>query len=141
MIEWREGDWSAVGGPALALRTEVFVVEQGVPADMELDEWDPLALHVLALEGDTPIATGRLLPDGHIGRVAVAKSRRRQGLGAAVMQRLMDAAVRQNMNHIELHAQESALNFYERLGFTVRGERFMEAGIPHFMMHSVVLPK
>lgn len=131
----REGDWTTLGPAAGMIREAVFVVEQGVPLEMEYDECDSGSLHVVAFgpAGET-IGTGRLLPDGHIGRLAVLRDWRGKGVGTALMCRLMDAARRQGVAELALHAQVSASGFYERLGFVARGEEFMEVGIPHVLM-------
>lgn len=131
----REGDWTTLGPAAGMIREAVFVVEQGVPLEMEYDECDSGGLHVIAFgpAGET-IGTGRLLPDGHIGRLAVLRDWRGRGVGRALMCRLMDAARRRGMTDLALHAQVSVAGFYERLGFVARGEEFMEVGIPHVLM-------
>jgi predicted GNAT family N-acyltransferase len=122
--------------PALrAVREPVFVQEQAVPLDMEWDEDDPLCIHVLA-EDETgkPVGTGRLAADGKIGRMAVLKPWRGHGVGAAILQALVEEARRKAMPECHLHAQVSALGFYERHGFKAEGPEFEEAGIIHQMM-------
>ena len=128
-------DWPAARPLALPLRLAVFVAEQGVPLDMERDEADPVSRHTVLrnLSGEV-VATGRLLPDGHIGRLAVRRDRRGEGLGARVMAALLDEAGRLGMKHLVLHAQTPAEGFYRRFGFLSVGEVFMEAGIPHIAM-------
>lgn len=129
------GDWATLGRPAGMLREAVFVREQGVPADMEYDEWDPRSLHVLARgPGGEPIGTGRLLPDGHVGRLAVLPAWRGKGVGAALLSRLMAAARAGGMASLVLHAQAQAIDFYRGFGFVAEGEAFLEAGIPHVLM-------
>ena len=130
----RGGSWVELGEAASAIRFEVFVHEQGVPADMELDELDATSFHILASTGTRAIATGRLLSDGHIGRVAVLANWRKKGVGAAVMQALMQEAAKRGMGELHLNAQLSAVDFYKRLGFHLEGEVFMEAGIAHQTM-------
>jgi predicted GNAT family N-acyltransferase len=129
------GDWDSLREHAQALRIEVFVVEQGVPIELEWDEADEVSTHAVAYydEGQ-PVATGRLLPDGHIGRMAVRKSARGQGIGAMVLRELLAEAKRLDYRELVLHAQSHAVDFYARHGFELRGEEFMEAGIPHRMM-------
>ena len=125
-------NWDEAEALVMPLRVRVFVEEQGVPADIELDEFDPLSRHaVLADETGQVIATGRLLPDGHIGRMAVAKARRSEGIGSRVLLALMDEALRAGMTTVMLNAQVVAIPFYERHGFASVGPRFMEAGIEH----------
>jgi len=92
-------------------------------------------MHAVAYDADgQPIATGRLLPDGHIGRMAVRKSARGQGIGGQVLQALLDEARRQGYGQLVLHAQTHAVDFYRKHGFAVEGEEFMEAGISHRLM-------
>lgn len=130
-----DGPWQALEAEAFPLRRQVFVEEQGVPLDMELDAFDPLSRHVLARgpQGDA-IGTGRLLPDGHIGRLAVLPQWRGKGVGRALMDRLLDLARAQGMDKLALHAQTSAQPFYSAFGFMPQGEVFLEAGIPHVLM-------
>lgn len=117
------------------LRMEVFVAEQGVPAELEIDAFDPHCVHVLTRDAEgNAIGTGRLLPDGKIGRMAVRARVRRRGVGRAILAFLLAHARGLNHRRVYLDAQLSALPFYERLGFTTEGEPFMEAGIPHQRM-------
>ena len=83
--------WPAAQQEAQRIRFTVFVEEQRVPADLEMDENDAASLHALAYADGQAIGTGRLLPDGHIGRMAVLKQWRGQGAGRAMLQRLIDA--------------------------------------------------
>ena len=129
------GDWDSLRDHAQALRIEVFVVEQGVPVELEWDEADEVSTHAVAYDEEgQPIATGRLLPDGHIGRMAVRKSARGRGIGAQVLRALLDEAKRLGYRDLVLHAQTHAVDFYARHGFALHGEEFIEAGIPHRMM-------
>jgi predicted GNAT family N-acyltransferase len=128
------GPWQALSEAASAIRFEVFVNEQRVPPEMELDEMDAASLHALALEGDVALGTGRLLPDGHIGRMAVRREARGQGIGGMILRALMDAARERGDRAVVLHAQLHAMEFYRRHGFVVEGEGFMEAGIAHVLM-------
>lgn len=129
------GDWDTVREHAQALRIEVFVVEQGVPVELEWDEADEVSIHAVAYDDEgMPVATGRLLPDGHIGRMAVRKSARGQGIGDQVLRHLLDEAKRLDYRELVLHAQTHAAGFYARHGFVRTGDEFMEAGIPHYRM-------
>lgn len=129
------GDWDLQRVGAQAVRYEVFVVEQKVPLDMEWDEMDRVCVHALAYdENGTAVATGRLLPDGHIGRMAVRKSARGKGIGAAILMALIGEAQKRGDRAVMLNAQTHAEAFYQRYGFTREGEEFMEAGIPHICM-------
>jgi predicted GNAT family N-acyltransferase len=117
------------------LRFEVFVAEQQVPADIELDSFDPLSVHIVAFDqAGKAVGTGRLLPDGHIGRMAVAKSARRAGVGSAMLRALMVEARRRGHAQAVLSAQTHARDFYRRHGYQVHGEEYDDAGIPHVEM-------
>lgn len=128
-------DWSRDAGELYAVRYQVFVVEQGVPEALEQDEFDPVCWHVLARGQDNQaIGTGRLLPDGRVGRLAVLKHWRGRGVGRALLDYLLQRARQQGFSRIELHAQVQAQAFYAEFGFVATGEIFMEAGIPHRTM-------
>lgn len=128
------GSWEQQRQAAAALRQQVFVVEQGVPAELELDAMDAQSLHAVAYQDGAPVATGRLLPDGHIGRMAVRQDARGAGTGSLVLCALMDEARRRGDRDVVLHAQLSARDFYARHGFEPEGEVFMDAGIEHIAM-------
>jgi len=135
------GSWDELKHLALPLRMAVFVDEQKVPAEMELDEHDPVCVHAVLLDDDgTAIATGRLLPVGehdamcHIGRMAVRRDRRNVGLGGRVLDALVQASRRRGDAGVRLHAQCSAQGFYAGRGFVAQGDRFDEAGIEHVGM-------
>lgn len=134
-------DWSNEHDRALltAVREDVFVREQNVPPDMELDEEDPRSLHVLARAPDgTVIAAGRLTSSGQIGRMAVLKEWRGRGVGSALLQLLLEQARTRGMGEVRLHAQADAAAFYLKHGFEVSGEDFMEAGILHRPMRMAI---
>lgn len=133
-ISVRPADWSVDRKILMALREEVFIREQSVPADMEWDEFDSQSRHVVAMADGIPIGTGRLLPDGHIGRMAVLRKWRGQGAGSALLTALMDIARKLGMPHVLLNAQVQALPFYLRHGFRAEGGEFPDAGIPHRRM-------
>ena len=127
--------WADAAQALGAIRRTVFVVEQNVPEKLEWDGIDPDCAHVLARAADgTPIGTGRLLPDGHIGRMAVVEPWRRRGVGSALLVRLVEMARRRGFESVALNAQTYAIPFYRRHGFVAEGEEFIEAGIPHFAM-------
>jgi len=128
------GSWEQQRQAAAALRQQVFVVEQGVPPELELDEMDAQSLHAVAYQDGVPVATGRLLPDGHIGRMAVRQDARGAGTGSLVLCALMDEARRRGDRDVVLHAQLSARDFYARHGFEPEGDVFMDAGIEHIAM-------
>ncbi len=127
-------DWTEARSLAMPVRMAVFVVEQGVPADLEVDEWDPPSLHAIARRDDDIVGTARLLPDGHIGRMAVLAVERRQGVGRALLQRLVRVARERGDPDIVLNAQVQALPFYRANGFVVDSPVFLEVGIPHRRM-------
>jgi predicted GNAT family N-acyltransferase len=129
------GDWDSQREGAQAVRYAVFVIEQKVPLEMEWDEMDPHCAHALAFDAqDRPVATGRLLPDGHIGRMAVLQHARGSGIGGEVLQALIGAAQQRGDKMVMLNAQTQAEAFYARYGFVREGAEFMEAGIPHIAM-------
>ena len=129
------GDWDSLREDAQKVRIEVFVIEQNVPVELEWDEGDEVSTHAVAYdEQGQPVATGRLLPDGHIGRMAVSQSLRGQGIGKQVLIALLEQARQDGHQALVLHAQTHAVPFYERQGFVVEGEEFMEADIPHHLM-------
>jgi len=131
--------WAEAELLVMPVRTEVFVVEQGVPAEIERDALDAVCRHAIARDaGGRVVATGRLLPDGHIGRMAVRRAVRGAGVGGAVLQALIDEAARRGLREVALAAQTHALDFYLRHGFEAVGEVFMEAGIPHRAMRRTV---
>lgn len=128
-------DWNSSERMLRAVRTAVFVAEQGVPMELEWDGLDEHAYHIMAFAPDgTPIGTGRLLRDGRIGRMAVLKEWRGRGVGRAMLDLLVAIAGERGHDEVTLHAQIRALDFYRRGGFTPQGEAFMEAGIPHIAM-------
>jgi predicted GNAT family N-acyltransferase len=124
-------DWAAARAEASRIRTAVFVEEQRVPPEIEMDEHDAACVHALAYAQGRAVGTGRLLPDGHIGRMAVLKHSRSLGVGGAILERLVEEARRSGMKEVVLSAQTHALGFYRRHGFVAAGEVFEEAGIPH----------
>ena len=126
--------WDRARLQAAPIRLAVFVQEQGVPAALEMDEMDARSLHALAFDGEVVMATGRLLPDGHIGRMAVLKQFRGKGVGGAILAKLMEAAKSRGDREVALSAQVHAVPFYEDYGFEVFGEEYDEAGIPHRSM-------
>lgn len=136
MVYIREADYDSDRAVLMKVRFRVFVEEQHVPPSLETDDRDPLCTHLLVFEDHEAIATGRidLDQDGKIGRVAVLASKRRQGIGAAVMARLHEIGKRNGLNKVWCHAQVTAVPFYERLGYQIIGATFYEAGIEHVRM-------
>lgn len=122
---------------AFTIRIRVFVQEQGVPAEIELDTDDQRATHFLAIKAGKAVGTARVVMrhgDAKIGRMAVLKNYRRKGVGAALLKRAIAAARRLAARKIYLHAQVAVTGFYERMGFGAVGRVFDEAGIAHRMM-------
>jgi predicted GNAT family N-acyltransferase len=133
--------WPEARARVLPLRLQVFVDEQGVPPDIEEDADDPLSLHAIAEDASgAVIGTGRLLPDGHVGRMAVAARLRGRGVGARILAELLAEAVRRGQRRAILHAQVAAEGFYARYGFARTGDVFMEAGIAHTIMERALDP-
>lgn len=120
------------------IRMDVFVREQAVPPEEELDAYDETATHFLMRdETEKPTATARLVNKGataKIGRVAVVQKERGKGIGLTLMQAVLDEARRQGFEEAVLDSQTYAIPFYERLGFMAEGDEFDDAGIPHFTM-------
>ena len=133
------GDWATCADMATPIRFKVFVDAQRVPAAEELDELEAVSLHAVVTLNGTPIATGRLCPDGRIGRMAVLKEFRGEGFGGLVLSALMEAARDRGHQDVFLHAQCQALGFYESLGFVADGPIFTEAGIDHRRMRRSLL--
>ena len=129
------GSWNDLGEQARQIRETVFVDEQRVPRDLDMDEHDAASRHVVARDAEGgAIGTGRLLPDGHIGRMAVLAGWRGKGVSRALLERLLEEAARLDQRRLALHAQTRACGFYRRFGFVEEGPEFMEAGIPHRTM-------
>lgn len=134
-MDIRIGDWPTQKTEAQAVRYEVFVLEQKIPIEMEWDDMDAACVHALAFDEEgRAVGTGRLLPDGHIGRMAVRSEARGKGVGGAILRALMAAAQARGDLLVRLNAQAGAERFYARHGFARCGELFFEAGIPHIHM-------
>lgn len=131
----RAASWLGDQSALQDLRRRVFIIEQQVPEALEWDAADAVSVHALALDAaGQPIGTGRLLPDGHVGRMAVLKAWRRQGVGGVILQWLIRQARQRGLRELQLHAQTHALGFYRAHGFMADGGIFIEAGIPHQRM-------
>ena len=133
-IQVRIADWQKDNVDLRRIREAVFIAEQAVPPEQEWDADDVEAVHFLALEDGYAIGTARLLADGQIGRVAVLRDWRGMNVGDALMQAVIAEAERRGLREQKLTAQVHATRFYERLGFEVVSEEFLEAGIPHVDM-------
>jgi predicted GNAT family N-acyltransferase len=131
-------DWQDAKLDAYSVRKRVFIEEQGVPEEMELDEFDLNAMHALAYAGPECIGTARLVTlsgsvgsIGRIGRMAVLSKYRGQRVGKQLLEALLKASQSQEIKQVELHAQVSVIPFYEQFGFIAQGDIYDEAGIPH----------
>ncbi|MFZ6656183.1 GNAT family N-acetyltransferase [Undibacterium sp. TJN19] len=128
-------DWDTLQKDAQAIRYAVFVVEQKIPAELEWDAADAQCVHAVVYdETGLALGTGRLLPDAHIGRMAVLGEARGMGIGAMILRALMAQAQQRGEKTIRLNAQQSAENFYLKEGYLRDGDIFEEAGIPHISM-------
>lgn len=133
-VHIRLADWKKDQAALRRIREAVFIAEQAVPAELEWDADDASAVHFLALEGEYPMGTARLLPDGHIGRVAVLKDWRGLKVGDKLMHAVIEEAEKRGLKQQMLSAQVHASSFYERFGFSVVSDEFLDAGIPHVDM-------
>jgi predicted GNAT family N-acyltransferase len=130
LVSWHDGE------PLLrAIREAVFIREQNVPVELEWDGKDEASRHALALStnGDA-IGCGRLMPNGHIGRMAVLPQWRKQKVGTAIMEALLDEARSRGYKQVDIDAQIFAIPFYHKFDFVEHGKEFMDAGMPHKKM-------
>jgi predicted GNAT family N-acyltransferase len=130
--------WQDAKLDAYSIRKRVFIEEQGVPEEMELDEFDLNAQHALAYADSECIGTARLVTltgsvgsIGRIGRMAILPKHRGHGIGKQLLGALLKACQSQGIKQIELHAQVTVIPFYEQFGFIAQGDIYDEAGIPH----------
>ena len=131
--------WDKHKKDLIRIRTLVFINEQLVPPELEWDGYDNDCWHVIASTNDVEyIATGRMLYDGHIGRMAVLPEFRGQGIGSAMLNELINLAKQQGLREVFLHAQTSAIEFYQNHGFVISSDEFMDAGIPHVTMRKTL---
>ncbi len=143
MLDVRLGTWDELGREAAAIRTQVFVQEQKIPAELEWDAADVECMHAVAYNRfGMALGTGRLLEHApgvaKIGRMAVQQTMRGADIGHALLDTLMQCARERGDRELLLHAQSSAVGFYARAGFTARGSPFEEAGITHLeMVHAL----
>jgi len=144
MIAIETRSWLVARDAAYAIRHAVFVVEQGIPAELEIDAYDPIAEHALAFVDGQCVATTRIYLDeqdpskAKIGRMAVLKDFRGQGIGTALLGEAIRVGMMQSVSVFELHAQQSAAPFYAKLQFKPDGAIFDEVGIPHQRMRLVL---
>jgi predicted GNAT family N-acyltransferase len=130
LVCWHDGE------PLLkSVREAVFIKEQGVPAELEWDGLDDGCRHALALSHKgQAIGSGRMLANGHIGRIAVLTQWRKQKVGTAIMEALLDYARAHDYKQVDVDAQTYAMPFYRNFGFAEQGKEFMDAGLPHIKM-------
>lgn len=129
------GSWDSLKKGAQYVREIVFICEQNIPAELEMDAMDINCIHAVVSDGrGQAIATGRLLPDAHIGRMAVLKEFRGLGIGYSVLDALCNQAKQRGYAVVRLNAQIGAENFYTKYGFLREGEEFIEANIAHISM-------
>jgi predicted GNAT family N-acyltransferase len=144
MIAIETQSWLEARDAAYAIRHAVFVEEQGISADLEIDDYDSIAEHALAYVNGQCVATARIYLDeqnpskAKIGRMAVLKEFRGQGIGTALLGEAIRAGMMQGASVFELHAQQSAVPFYAKLQFKPDGAIFDEVGIPHQCMRLVL---
>ncbi len=138
-----ETTWARDAKALGTVRRAVFIDEQGVPEALEWDEYDAASVHWLASTVDgTPIGCARLLPDGHLGRMAVLPAWRGQGVGRALLDAAIRAAQSRGLHQLVLSAQTHAAAFYTQAGFVTTGAVYEEAGIPHVAMtRALTLPE
>ncbi|MUK31841.1 GNAT family N-acetyltransferase [Aliivibrio fischeri] len=121
-----------------SIRDSVFIQEQEIDPEIEFDGLDSSAVHALVYCDGEAVGTGRILSDGHIGRIAILKAYRSKGLGSKIVLSLIEEAARQNYERVYLGSQKHAIQFYEKLGFQPYGEEFIEADIPHLSMEKIL---
>jgi predicted GNAT family N-acyltransferase len=133
-LEIHAVDWDDQRDALKTIRKSVFIDEQHVPEDLEWDDLDKTSIHFLATIDSLPIATARLTPQGQVGRMAVLKEYRGNGTGTQLLARVIEHAKRIGYKQLFLHAQVNVISFYERHGFNVESDVFIEAGIEHQSM-------
>ena len=133
------GDWASLQQDAYSVRNAVFVQEQNVPAEIEVDQMDAYCVHAVVYDraSGAVLGTGRLLPDGHIGRMAVHAQARGRGIGGLILRALMKLAQQRGDGRVVLNAQTQAQSFYSQHGFAQSSTEFQEAGIAHVEMQHI----
>lgn len=133
-LEIKSADWASWADRLTGLRNEVFVIEQNVPSELEIDGKDIECQHVVALFNGSVVGTGRLLPNGFIGRMCVKSEHRGSGIGGRMLAHLIEVARDLAYPRVYLNAQSQVIDFYHHHGFEIDSEPFMEAGILHQRM-------
>ena len=133
-LKIRSGSWDELQNDAKLIREQVFIQEQNIAAADEWDTQDAISRHFVVFDQAQPVATARLLQNNSIGRVAVLKAYRRQGIGKLLMLEIIQQAKHEQRKFLKLSSQVHAMQFYAGLGFTVQGEQYLDCGIPHIDM-------
>lgn len=141
MYRVQSGHWDKLEQDAKFIRKQVFIIEQNIPEEEEWDDQDMISDHFVVYDQDQPIATARLLQNNSVGRVAVLKAYRRQGIGRMIMLEIIRQAHQQDRKFLQLSSQVHAILFYEKLGFSIQGDAYDECGIPHIKMQLVIETK
>ena len=141
MYQVKHGRWDQLQQDAKLIRTQVFICEQGITEADEWDDQDMISDHFVVYDQDQPIATARLLQNNSVGRVAVLKAYRGQGIGRMIMLEIIRQAHQQDRTFLQLSTQVHAISFYEKLGFSIQGDAYDECGIPHIKMQLVIETK
>jgi predicted GNAT family N-acyltransferase len=137
-LEIKRVDWASKQPALSALRRVVFIDEQAVPETLEWDNKDEVSAHFLAYIGSEAVGTTRLTPEGQIGRMAVLKPYRNQGIASALLTAVLDYATQLGLEQVFMHAQADVVPLYEKFGFIKRGEIFLEADIKHQQMYKLL---
>lgn len=141
MYRVQSGHWNKLEQDAKFIRKQVFIIEQNIPEEEEWDDQDMISDHFVVYDQDQPIATARLLQNNSVGRVAVLKAYRGQGIGRMIMLEIIRQAHQQDRKFLHLSSQVHAISFYEKLGFSIQGDAYDECGIPHIKMQLVIETK
>ena len=141
MFRVQSGHWDKLEQDAKFIRKQVFIIEQNIPEEEEWDDQDMISDHFVVYDQDQPIATARLLQNNSVGRVAVLKAYRGQGIGRMIMLEIIRQAHQQDRTFLQLSTQVHAISFYEKLGFSIQGDAYDECGIPHIKMQLVIETK
>ncbi|RBA39633.1 MULTISPECIES: GNAT family N-acetyltransferase [Acinetobacter] len=141
MFRVQSGHWDKLEQDAKLIRKQVFIIEQNIPEEEEWDDQDMISDHFVVYDQDQPIATARLLQNNSVGRVAVLKIYRGQGIGRMIMLEIIQLAHQQDRTFLQLSSQVHAISFYEKLGFSIQGDAYDECGIPHIKMQLVIETK
>ncbi|MGB5886219.1 MAG: GNAT family N-acetyltransferase [Acinetobacter venetianus] len=134
MFSVKQGSWDQLQQDAKLIRELVFISEQNITEQDEWDDQDAISQHFVVYEQKQPIATARLLVNNSVGRVAVLKTYRGQGIGRLIMLEIIAYAQAQKRPSLQLSSQVHAISFYEKLGFSIQGDEYDECGIPHIEM-------